>query len=201
MGELKSARELAMERIAKMTADREADPSAKLRWEYEPKGQEIAGKYMEDNKVNIEESLIAIDNAEGREVVKKAVQTVLLENVILCDTLHEKRRVERALGGLREIKEDKASFDEIVQDLMMIYQHNSTEGQQQRKQVKESLTRSYMQHIQQMGAAEGVNYDMSNVNPEEIPEFQQQLRHFINQIDEGYKQGIADVKKRMAALK
>lgn len=202
MGELKSARELALERIAKMNSAREADPAAKLRWEFEPKGQEIAGQFLNsDNKekMDLNAELMAITDEEGRQVAKKAMTTVFLNYIVLVDTLHEKRQVERALTGLREIKEDKEGFDLINNDLMEIYRHNAAQGQEKRKQMKEALTQSYMQQLEQL-KQQGMQIDMQQMAPDNSPEFQQQYRYYLNEIDNGYKTGIEECKQRLAAL-
>ena len=202
MDELKSARELAMERIAKMTAARQTDPAAKLRWEYEPKGQEIAARFLNNDKEKLDliSELASINNDEGSKVAKRAMADVFINNVALVDNLHERRQVERALTGLREITEDKDAFDAINSDLMDLYQHNATEGNEQRKQLKEALTSSYMQQLERL-KQQGIEIDMQKMVPENSHEFQQQYRHYLNEIDGRYRVGIDDVKNRFAELK
>ena len=64
MGDIKSAYELAMERVARMG---EATEEEKIRWKYKPEGEKLAVEYLE-KEINLASKLSGYDK-KAKEIV------------------------------------------------------------------------------------------------------------------------------------
>jgi hypothetical protein len=72
MGDIKSARELAMEKINKLGEPTEEE---RLRWKYVPQGEELAGKYLKED-VNLQ-TLVSQHPEDVRKYVMEGAAQIL----------------------------------------------------------------------------------------------------------------------------
>ena len=78
MADIKSAYEIAMEKINKIES---ATPEERLKWKYIPKGEELAGKYLKDD-INLTAELAKYGEQERKYVVQ-GISSILIRNIDL----------------------------------------------------------------------------------------------------------------------
>ena len=102
MGDIKSAREIAMEKLEKLG---EATEEERLKWKLEPKGQELAARYLKEN-CNLIAELSQYQDEERKYIVAGASE-VLARNVQLPRNEAIRRTNKKAMDGLKLVKNDK----------------------------------------------------------------------------------------------
>ena len=106
---IKSALEKALEKVDQMEAPSEEEL---LEWKWIPKGKQIAAQYLQGAS-DLQEAIVSTEDIGKSQFVKGIVET-LLENIRLPKSEQEFKRNETALEGLKSIKDDKNSMDELI---------------------------------------------------------------------------------------
>lgn len=181
MGEIKSALEIAMEKVNQMEEPTEEE---KLQWKYVPEGEKLAGRYLKE-KVNLLAELNNYDERVRKYIINGAAG-ILARNINLPINDHVKQNNKKAMEGLKIIKKDKVSVENLFSKIRYIFNHYEEQGQQQKKQAYESLKSDLGAKIQQalqqqMSPMMGVKIDV-----EKQPQFQQEWRKVQQQIDGQY---------------
>ena len=76
MGEIKSAAEIAKEKLAKIGEPTEEE---RLKWKYGPEGEKLAALYLRENK-NLISDVKKYDN-KAKPVVAASINDILLRNI------------------------------------------------------------------------------------------------------------------------
>lgn len=197
MGDIKSAYEIAMQKVDKIGEPTEEEI---MRWKYVPIGEKLAGKYM-NNDANLYKEL---SEYEGniRTCILETIQDILITNINLVKNDEANRTNKRAMEGLKQIKEDKIELENIFSQMRSLFEHDIEVGDKQREQAYESIKQQFIQRMRMMAqkqygkTSENMPFDVDN-----NPQFLQEMRRVIAQIDSQYMNQLDIFKKQIKELK
>jgi hypothetical protein len=195
MADIKSAYEIAMEKINKIES---ATEDEKLQWKFVPKGELLAGKYMKDD-VNLTEELAKFNDIEKKFVIK-GITSILVRNIDLPKNDAVKKSNQKAMTGLALIKKDKKGLDNVSSKLKYIFNHYAEQGEAQKKEAFEQVKQQFAMKLQQAMQQQGQTARISPADIERHPAFQEEWRKMIIRLDEQYLQHINEYKHELLAL-
>jgi hypothetical protein len=195
MGKIKSAREIAQEKVEKLEKATEGE---RLKWKYFPEGEKLAARYLKQ-ECNLAVELGKYEN-EAREFVSQGAGEVLLNNIDLPKDDLTRQNNRRAMEGLKGLKNDKIAVENVYSKMRHIFQHYSEGGEQQRKQAYEALKADFEARArqaiqQQVGFPVGGRIDV-----EKQPQFQEEWRHMRTQIDSQYRRLLDEYKQELSSI-
>jgi hypothetical protein len=193
--EIKSALEIAMEKVDKLG---EATEQERLKWKYAPEGEKLAARYLKQNLNLLAELSQYEENA--RKYVIEGAQEILARNINLSRNDAARRNNKRAMDGLKILKTDKASVENVYSRIRRIFEHYGEQGESQRKQAYESLKADVEARIQQavkqqLGTFAGIKIDV-----ESQPQFQEEWRKLQTQLDLQYIKLLDEYKRELSAI-
>ena len=111
---------------------------------------------------------------------------VLVRNIGLPGDDSTRKNNRKVMDGLKAIKNDKISLENVYSKIRRVFTHYVEQGEQQRKQAYETLKAEFeakMQQAvqQQLGSLAGVKIDV-----ETQPQFQEEWRRIQVQLDLQY---------------
>jgi hypothetical protein len=195
MGEIKSAIEIAMEKAERLG---KATDEELLEWKYVPEGERLAARYLKQD-CNLVAELSQYEEKIKKYVIQ-GVADVLIRNINLPNSDLAKRNNRRAMEGLKIVKSDKASVENVYSKLRRIFDHYVGQGEQQRRQAYESLKAQFEARIkqaiqQQLGSVVGIRIDV-----ERQPQFQEEWRKVQIQLDYQYVKLLDEYKQELSAI-
>jgi len=195
MGDIKSALEIAMEKAEKLG---KATDEERLKWKYVPEGERLAARYIKQDCNLVVELSQYEDNI--KQYIIEGVTDILIRNINLPNSNLAKRNNKRAMDGLKTVKTDKASVENVYSKMRRIFNHYVGEGEQQRKQAYESLKAEFEAKIkqallQQLGSLVGIKIDV-----ESQPQFQEEWRKIKIQLDSQYVKLLDEYKQELSAI-
>jgi hypothetical protein len=181
MGEIKSAFEIAMEKVNRMSEPTEEE---RLEWKYVPEGEKLAGRYLKE-KINLLAELNDYDETVRKYVVRGA-SAILARNIAMPKNDHIKQTNKKAMDGLKIVKTDKVAVENVYSKIRYLFNHYAEQGEAQKKQAYESLKQELGERIrqalqQQMNPMMGAEIDV-----ERQPQFQQEWRKIQMQLETQY---------------
>ncbi len=195
MGDIKSALEIAMEKVEKLE---QATEEERLKWKYVPEGEKLAVRYLK------EDYNLAIELGKYEEKVRgyiiEGAGDILIRNINLPKDDLAKKSNRRAMEGLKVLKSDKVAVENVYSKLRHVFNHYVEQGEQQRKQAYETLRTEFEAKVrqamqQQFGLIAGVKIDV-----EKQPQFQEEWRQMQAQIDSQYYKLLDDYKHELSAI-
>ena len=195
MSDIKSAREIAMEKVKQMG---EATEEERLKWKYVPQGEELAARYLKEECSLLTELGQYPENV--RAFIIEGTNGVLIRNINLPKDDSDKKTNRKALDGLKMLKSDKVSVENTYSQIRNIFNHYAEQGEQQKKQAYESLkveieARMQQEIQQQMGTFSGIKIDV-----EKQPQFQHEWRKILAQLDAQYINLLNEYKQELSAI-
>jgi len=195
MADIRSAREIALEKVQNMG---EATPEERLKWKYQPEGEQLAARYLKDNE-NLVAGLSHFEDSV-RPYVRAGAAEVLIRNIGLPKNDFIKNTNKKTIEGLRSLKNDKAQLENAFSRIRRLFDHYSDQGEKQRKQAFQSLKMDMEAKIRpevekQLGSLTRVDIDV-----EKLPQFQQEWRKVLNQLDSQYLQLLKEYKDELQAI-
>lgn len=197
MGEIKSAREIAMEKIEKLGEPTEGE---RLEWKYLPEGEKLAARYLKQDA----ELQAEMSKFEKKVIpyISAGVSNVLIKNIVLPDNEATKKTAKRALDGIKIIKTDKSRAEAIINQIRHAFNHYEQQGEQQRKQAYSALKADFQAKIEQaLRQQMGGNMTGVRIDVEKQPQFQEEWRKLKAQLDAQYQKVINEYKLELEALK
>ena len=193
--EIKSAREIAMAKVEKLG---EVTEEERLKWKYNPEGEKLAARYLKQN-LNLLADLSKFDE-KAKKYVIEGVQGVLIRNIELPRNDFLRKKNKRVMEGIKPLKNDKVSLENVFSKVRRVFDHYVEQGEQQRRQAYESLkadveTRIQQAVKQQMGSLANVKIDV-----ESQPQFQEEWRRALAQMDMQYARLLDEYKQELAAI-
>jgi len=195
MGDIKSALEIAMEKVEKLE---KATDEERLRWKYVPEGEKLITRYLSEG-CNL---MVELGNYEekARRCIIEGAGDVLIRNINLPKNNLAKRNNKRAMEGFKTLKSDKVAVENIYSQLRHLFKHYTEQGEQQRKQAYETLKTEFEVQVrqaiqQQLGLLPGAKIDV-----EKQPQFQEEWRKVQTQIDSQYYKLLDEYKQELAAI-
>ena len=195
MGDIKSAFEIAMEKVEKLG---EATEEERLKWKYVPQGEELAARYLKKG-CNLVAELSQYQENVRKHIIEGAAE-ILTRNINLPKNDVAKKNNKKAMDGLKTLKSDKVSVENVYSSIRNIFDHYAEQGEQQRKQAYQSLKTEFEAKIQQavqqqLGTLTGVRVDV-----EKQPQFQQEWRKIQTQLDSQYLGLLAEYKRELSSI-
>ena len=195
MGDIKSAIEIAMEKAEGLGR---ATDEERLKWEYVPEGERLAARYLKQD-CNLVAELSQYEEKIKKYVIQ-GVADILIRNINLPKNNLAKRTNKKAMDGLKIVKSDKASVENVYSKIRRIFEHYVGQGEQQKKQAYESLKAEFEARIkqaiqQQLGSFMGIRIDV-----ERQPQFQEEWRKLLIQLDSQYVMLLDEYKQELSAI-
>jgi len=195
MSDIKSAREIAMEKVEKLG---EVTEEERLRWKYVPEGEKLAARYLNKN-LNLATELGKCDE-KVVSYIKEGASEILIRNINLPQSEAIRKNNKKAMDGLKSLKNDKIGVENIFSRIRNIFTHYTEQGEQQRKQSYEQLKAEFSAKVQQamqqqLGTTAGLNIDI-----ESQPQFQEEWRKLLVQLDSQYINLLNEYKQELSAI-
>jgi len=191
MGGIKSAIQIAMEKVEKLD---KATEEERLRWKYIPEGEKLAVKYLkQDCNLVVEMSQYAENIAK---YIIEGASDILIRNISLPKNDLAKSSNRKAMDGLKSLKSDKVGVENVFSKIRRLFNHYVEQGEQQRKQAYELLKTECEAKIreviqQQMGSV-GIKIDV-----EKHPQFQEEWLKTQAQLDAQYLKHLDEYKQEL----
>ncbi len=197
MADIKSAYEIAMEKVDKIP---KATEDEILKWKYIPEGEKLAARYLkQDADLNVE--IVKFEPKVSDYVISGAVNT-LVRNINLPRSEIIKKNNKRAMDGIKAIKKDKVTLENVFSQIRRLFSHYSEQGEQQRRQAYQQIKVSFEAKLQQalqqqMGSSvAGIKIDV-----EKQPQFQEEWHKLLNQLDSQYIKLLEEYKQQLLESK
>ena len=196
MGDIKSALEIAMEKVEKLG---KATDEERLRWKYIPEGERLAARYLRQD-CNLVVELDQYEEKVKRYIIEGAAD-ILVRTINLPRDDLARRNNRRAMDGIKILNSDKASVENVYSKIRSIFNHYAEQGEQQRKQAYESLKTEFeakMRQLiqQQLGSVVGIKVDV-----ERQPQFREEWRKLQTQLDSQYLKLLDDYKQELLSIR
>jgi hypothetical protein len=196
MGEIKSAAEIAREKLEKIGEPTEQE---RLKWKYAPEGEKLAALYLKQDTSLAGEVKKYDDKA--REFVVAGVNDILLRNIGLPRNEAARRNNKKAMDGLKVIKNDRVAVENVLSKMRHVLDHYVNEGAKQKKQAYESLKSEFEARVQQaIRQKTGVNAQV-NIDVEKQPQFLEEWQRVQAQMEAQYLTLLDDYKRELAVIK
>ncbi|MCJ7605449.1 MAG: hypothetical protein MUO19_05370 [Dehalococcoidales bacterium] len=198
MGEIKSAAEIAKEKLAAIGEPTEEE---RLKWKYGPEGEKLAARYLRED-VNLSTEIAAVDE-KGRPVVMAGVNGILLRNISLPRNEADRKTTKKAMDGLKDFKKDKVAVENVFSKMRHVLDHYVKEGKDQRKQAYEQLQDDFEQKLQEAIRAQtgASNAARMKIDVEKQPQFQEEWQRLQAQLEAQYLNLLDEYKQELATLK
>jgi len=196
MDEMKSAFEKAMEKVEKIE---KASEGELLKWKYIPEGQRLAVRYLKD-ECNLTAELGKYEDKAKRFIVEGA-EEILLRNINLPANYFARKNNKKAMEAIKALKRDKAGVENVYSKIRRIFAHYEQEGEQQRRQAYEMLRQDFQGKIQQAIQKQGGLPAGAKINIESQPQFQQEWRMVLTQLDSQYQKLLEQYKQEIVSIR
>jgi len=195
MGEIKSAAEIAKEKLEKIGEPTEEE---RLKWKYAPEGEKLAALYLKEDTNLVNEVKKYEDKA--RKLIVASVSDILMRNISLPRNEAARRTNKKAMDGLKAIKNDKVAVENVFSKMRHVLDHYVQEGAKQKKQAYESLKAEFDAKIQQaIRQKTGVNARV-NIDVEKQPQFLEEWQRLQAQMEAQYLTLLDEYKQELAVI-
>ena len=195
MGEIKSAAEIAREKIEKLG---EITEEERLKWKYAPEGEKLAARYLKEN-CNLTTEIAKFDD-KAKVIVVKGINDILLRNIGLPRNEAARIATKKAMDGLKTIKNDSVAVENVFSKIRQILDHYTQQGEQQKKQAYESLKAEFEEKIQQaLKQQTGVNARMK-IDVEKQPQFLEEWQRLQSRLEGQYITLLDEYKQELSAI-
>ena len=192
MADIKSAYEIAMEKIEKLGVPTEAE---RLRWKHLPEGEKLAAQYLKEKDGNL-----LVELAKHPEEIKKYIADgaagVLIGNIKLPRNDTIKKTNKKVMDGLKLLKSDKVGVENIYSRIRQLFSHYAEQGEQQKQQAYQSLRVQVEGQIRQALQQQGTAIS-GRIDAEKHPQFQQEWRRMLTQLDSQYITLLSEYKQEL----
>jgi hypothetical protein len=196
MDEMKSAYERAMERAESLGKASEEDLT---KWKYLPEGAKLAAKYLRDEFDLATE--IGKYEEKVRQLVVQGAQEAFLRNIDLPKNDLAKKKNKKVMEAIKELKRDKVGIENVYTKLRRVFSHYEKEGEQQRRQTYEAVKRDFEAKLMQAAQQQVAAGPPPRVNVESHPQFQQEWRRVLAQLDSQYLKLLDEYKKEILTIR
>ncbi len=195
MGDIKSALEIAMEKVEKLG---KVTDEERLKWKYVPEGEKLAARYIKLDCNLVDELSQYEENA--RKYIIEGAGSILVRNINLPTSDLAKRNNKRAMDGLKTIKSNKVDVENVYSKIRRIFNHYYEQGEQQRKQAYERLKIEFEATLQQAVQQQLGSLVRIKVDVEKQPQFQEEWRKIQAQLDSQYLNLLDEYKQELLSI-
>lgn len=192
--EIKSAFELAMEKVNKMGESTEEE---RTEWKYVPEGERLGVQYIKE-EFDLFGALNGFSGNARKYVIQGATE-VLIRNINLPRTEIAKKTNKKAMDTLKMLKNDKVRAEAVLGQFRKLFDHYSTVGDQQRKQAYMSLKADFEDRLQDAAKQQGLAM-VGKVNVEKQPQFVQEWHKTQSQLDSQYVTLMSEYKQELTTI-
>jgi len=194
MAELKSAFEIAMDRAKKMGA---ASPEEIKKRDLVPQGERVAAKYLR-GECSLTAELSKYDD-EARVYVAEGARGIFLRNIDLPRSDVAKGINRMAMEGIKGLKADKGGVENVYTKMRRLFKHYEQEGEQQRREAHEAFKKEFQAMLEQQAQQQGLPAPV-DIDVEVQPQFQEQWRRVLVQLDEQYYRLLEEYKRELEGI-
>jgi hypothetical protein len=195
MGEIKSAREIAMEKIDKLG---EATEEERLEWKFVPEGERLAAKYLK-NDIQLASEFSKYDK-KTIKFVSKGISNILIKNITLPKDEIAKKSNKLAMDGIKAVKNEKTQVEEILNQIRHIFTHYSEQGEKQSKQAYAALKADFQAKLEQALRQQGGSMAGVRIDVERQPQFLEEWRKVKVQLEGQYLKVLDELKQALEGL-
>lgn len=192
--EIKSAFEIAMEKLEKMGDSTEEE---RVEWKYVPEGEQLGVRYVKED-FDLFGPLNGF-SGNARKYVIQGVTEVLIRNIGLPRNDLAKKTNKKAMDALKMLKNDKVRGEAILSQFRRLFDHYATQGDQQKKQAFMSLKADFEDRLQDAAKQQGLAM-VGKIEVEKQPQFQQEWRKMQSQLDSQYLTVMNEYKQELAKI-
>jgi hypothetical protein len=195
MGVIKSAAEIAKEKLAQIGEPTEAE---RFKWKYGPEGEKLAAQYLKED-INLVNEVKKFEE-KARKFITAGVNDILVRNISLPRTEAARKTNKKAMDGIKALKNDKAAVENLYGRMRHVLDHYVQEGEKQKKQAYETLKVEFEQKIQAaIRKQTGTNARM-RIDVEKQPQFQEEWQRLQAQMESQYENLIDEYKKELMTI-
>ena len=194
MEELRSAFDIAMDRAKKLG---EASPEEVKKRDLVPQGKRLAAGYLK-GECSLTAELSKYDD-EARGHVAEGSRGILMRNIDLPKSDVIKGINRRAMDGIKGLKANKGGVENVYSKMRHLFKHYEQEGEQQRRAAYETFKREFQARLEQQARQQGVPLP-ANIDVERQPQFQEQWRRALFQLDEQYYRLLEEYKRELEGI-
>ncbi|MBN1375620.1 MAG: hypothetical protein JXA01_05655 [Dehalococcoidia bacterium] len=194
MGEMKSAWQIAMEKADKLGKVSQDELNS---IKYVPDGNRIATQFLLDDKMDLSGEIAAFQPADVTRFVKKGIEEILLRNIGLPRNDEDQRKTNRAMAGLRSIKENKKQLEAIFGLINNLVNQYKMALQQTYTEFKKNAEMSVQQAARNMRPQRG-----DQMSPEQRLQLQlqEEWRQIHSELDAQYEKALEEHKQKISEL-
>ena len=181
MGEIKSAREIALEKVEKLGKLSPEELKQQQEKEYTLIGQALAEKYL--GGLDLRQLKVELDKYKGekRDGVKKVAMVKLAQSI----ELENRQRLEKAIEGIFYLRED-GEVGEIGNEVKQLLDEYEQAGRKMREEIEKS-GREVLHQLRISGSA------IEAINPRVRDEWQQSL----DKLAQPYKERLEELRQKL----
>lgn len=191
MGEIKTALERALEKVAKLEVEEKAFQELK----YVPEGEKLAARFLKEKNFDLVTQVNQFPE-EVRGYVLKGVNNILLGNINLPHNKRQEEEGKRALQGLKPIKRDKSLLSHITSRIESVFAYYGRE----RQECYESLRAEFERKLREALYSQGIKIT-APIQVERYPEFQQKWQEISSQLDRKYESQLNMLKAELEKIR
>ena len=195
MGDMKSALDIAMEKIEKLD---KATDEERLKWRYVPEGEKLAVRYLKQG-CNLVVEMGRYEENIRRYIIEGAAD-ILTRNINLPKDDLARKNNRKAMDGLKNLKSDKVGVENVFSKMRYIFNHYIEQGEQQRKQAYERLKTEVEARVQEALQQQLVSFVGASIDVERQPQFQEEWRKIQAQLDSQYLRHLDEYKQELLTI-
>jgi len=195
MADIKSALEIAMEKVAKLGTPTEEE---RLKWKHVPAGEQLAIRYLKEDYNLVAE--LSQYQPNIRKYVVKGAADILIRNIDLPRHEAARKNNKRAMDGLKILKNDKVGVENVYSRIRQLFKHYAEQGEQQRRQAYQSLKTELEAKLQQAMQQQMDTLPGTRIDVEKQPQFQQEWRKIQTQFDSQYLTLLSEYKRELSSI-
>jgi hypothetical protein len=195
MGEIKSAAEIAKEKLAKIGEPTEEE---RLKWKYGPAGEKLAARYLKENTNLVNE--IKSFGEKASLYITASINDVLVRNILLPRNEADRRINKKAMDGIKLLKNEKVAVENTFSKMRHVLDHFVQEGTKQKKQAYDSLKTEFEAKLKQV-IRQKTGVDASvNIDVEKQPQFLEEWQRLQAQMDAQYLTLLDEYKNELGKI-
>ena len=195
MSNIKSAMEIAMEKVARLGTPSEDE---RLKWKHVPAGEQLAARYLKEDYNLIAE--LSQYQPDVRKYIVTGAAGILIRNIDIPKHDAARKNNKRAMDGLKILKSDKVGVENVYSRIRQLFKHCAEQGEQQRRQAYQSLKTEMEGKMQQAMQQQMDILPGTRIDVEKQPQFQQEWRKVQAQFDSQYLTILGEYKRELSGI-
>ncbi len=195
MSNIKSAMEIAMEKVARLGTPSEDE---RLKWKHVPAGEQLAARYLKEDYNLIAE--LSQYQPDVRKYIVTGAAGILIRNIDIPKHDAARKNNKRAMDGLKILKSDKVGVENVYSRIRQLFKHYAEQGEQQRRQAYQSLKTEMEGKMQQAMQQQMDILPGTRIDVEKQPQFQQEWRKVQAQFDSQYLTILGEYKRELSGI-